>query len=118
LPGALSALRPAICSSAISSTSWMPPRVTPTFLPLRSLTLLSARSERDTRRAPPLAKPATTKIGALLARPEIAASEAVVPISSSPAMIACITSSPLAKIFSSTLMPHFGAISLMYETAP
>ena len=49
---------------------------------------------------------------------EMAASEAVAPTSSSPARIACITSGPLANMCSSTRMPHFGAISLMYETAP
>ena len=50
-----------MASSARSRSSCAPPRATPTFFHFRSATFFRGRSLRETSRAPPLAKPATTK---------------------------------------------------------
>ncbi len=69
-------------------------------------------------RAPPSAKPATTKIGAPAARPAMAASDELAATSISPAMRAGMMSSPFGKTHSSIRSPWRAPISFMYETAP
>lgn len=64
-------------------------------------------------RAPPLAKPATTRIGTPEARPAVAASAAEALMSISPAMMAGLMSMPLAKNRSSIFRLYFGASSFM-----
>ncbi len=66
-----------------------------------------------TMRAPPRAKPATTKMGTPWARPAMAASSAAALASISPATMAGLMSMPLANIRSSIRRLYFGEISFM-----
>jgi hypothetical protein len=80
--------------------------------------VVAGRSGRTTSRAPPRAKPATTRTGPPAARLATAASAALAARSTSPRMMAGKMSIPFGKTISWTSSPNFPQCSFMKETAP